>query len=103
MDLATFQPFLNWITAHHAWAGLAVFLISLSESLVIVGLFVPGVAMMFGIGTLVAMGALNLWVTLACAAAGAVAGDGISYWLGYHYKDRLRDMWPFRRYPALMD
>lgn len=102
MDLATFQPFLNWITANPTWAGLAVFLISLSESLVIVGLFVPGVAMMFGIGTLVAMGALNLWATLAWAAAGAVAGDSISYWLGHHYQERLRDMWPISRYPALM-
>ena len=103
MDLTTFQPFLNWITAHPNWAGLAVFIISFSESLVVVGLFVPGVAMMFGIGTLVAMGALNLWVTLAWAAAGAVAGDSLSYWLGHHYQDRLRDVWPIRRYPGLMN
>jgi len=103
MDLTTFQPFLNWITAHPNWAGLAVFIISFSESLVVVGLFVPGVAMMFGIGTLVAMGALHLWVTLAWAAAGAVAGDSLSYWLGHHYQDRLRDVWPIRRYPGLMN
>lgn len=102
MDLSTFQPFLDWITAHPTWAGLAVFIISFSESLVVVGLFVPGVAMMFGIGTLVAVGALKLWVTLAWAVAGAVAGDGLSYWLGHHYQDRLRDVWPIRRYPGLM-
>ena len=102
MDLATFQPFLHWITAHPTWAGVVVFLISFSESLVVVGLFVPGVAMMFGIGTLVAMGALNIWATLAWAAAGAVAGDGLSYWLGHHYQERLRDVWPIRRYPGLM-
>jgi membrane protein DedA with SNARE-associated domain/membrane-associated phospholipid phosphatase len=102
MDIAAFQPFLNWITAHPAWAGLAVFIISFSESLLVVGLLVPGVAMMFGIGTLVAMGALNLWLTLAWAAAGAVAGDGLSFWLGHHYQDHLRELWPIRRYPALM-
>lgn len=102
MDLATFQPLLDWLTTHPGWTGVAVFLISFSESLLIVGLFVPGVVMMFGIGTLVAMGVMELWATLAWAAAGAVAGDGVSYWLGHHYKDRLRDMWPIRRYPALM-
>ncbi len=102
MDLATFQPLLHWITSHPTWAGLVVFIISFSESLLVVGLFVPGVAMMFGVGTLVAMGALNLWITLTWAAAGAVAGDGLSYWLGHHYQDRLRDVWPIRRYPGLM-
>lgn len=102
MDLATFQPFLDWITAHPTWAGLAVFAIAFSESLVIVGLFVPGVAMMFGVGTLVAMGALNLWVTLSWAVAGALGGDGLSFWLGHHYQDRLRDVWPIRRYPGLL-
>ena len=102
MDLATFQPFLDWLSGHPTWSGLAVFLIAFSESLVIVGLIVPGVAMMFGVGTLVAMGALNLWLTLAWAFAGAVAGDGLSYWLGHHYHDRLREMWPIRRYPALL-
>jgi membrane protein DedA with SNARE-associated domain len=102
MDLATFQPLFHWITAHPTWAGLVVFVIAFSESLVVVGLAVPGVAMMFGIGTLVAMGALNLWITLAWAAAGAVAGDGLSYWLGHHYQDRLREVWPIRRYPGLM-
>lgn len=102
MDLGTLKPLLDWITAHPNWAGFAVFLISLSESLAVVGLFVPGVAMMFGIGALVALGALDLWVTLAAAILGAIVGDGLSYWLGHHYKDRLRVMWPFRKYPSLM-
>src|SRR3569623_1140555 len=102
MDLSTLKPLLDWITAHPYWAGFAVFAISVSESLAVVGLFVPGVAMMFGIGALVAVGALELWATLAWAAAGAIVGDGLSYWLGHHYKDRLRHMRPFRKYPALM-
>lgn len=102
MDLSSLQPLLDWITAHPHWAGLAVFAISVSESLAVVGLFVPGVPMMFAIGALVAVGALELWSTLAWAAAGAIVGDGLSYWLGHHYKDRLRGVWPFRKYPALM-
>jgi len=35
--------------------------------------------------------------------AGAVAGDGISFWVGHHYKQRLRNMGPFRRYPRLIE
>ena len=102
MDLATFQPLLHWLAAHPGWANLVVFIIAFAESLLLVGLLFPGTVIMFGIGTLVAIGALNLWATLAWAAAGAVAGDGISFWLGYHYKDRLRVMWPISRYPGLV-
>lgn len=93
---------LVWIGHHPYWAGTIIFLVSLSESLVIVGLLVPGTVIMFGVGALVAAGALELWPTLVLAAAGAVAGDGMSYWLGYHYHDRLRQWWPFNRHPELL-
>lgn len=93
---------IDWIALHPHWAGLAVFLAALAESLAVVGLIVPGALIMFGVGALIAMGALELWTTMAWAAAGAVAGDGISYWLGHHYRERLRSLWPFRRYPGLI-
>ncbi len=54
---------------------------------------------MVAAGALVALGALEFWPTLLAAVAGAIVGDGISYWLGHHYRDRLRSVWPFRRHP----
>ncbi|OGT20181.1 MAG: hypothetical protein A2V90_09380, partial [Gammaproteobacteria bacterium RBG_16_57_12] len=96
------QPLIDWIAQHPTWAGIIIFLISVSESLAVVGLFVPGVAMMFGIGALVGAGAYPLLPCIAWAVAGAVVGDGISFWLGYHYKEHLREMWPLRRYPAFL-
>jgi membrane protein DedA with SNARE-associated domain/membrane-associated phospholipid phosphatase len=102
MDLTTLQPLLHWLSAHPGWSSLVVFLIAFAESLLLVGLLFPGTVIMFGIGTLVAVGVLDLWTTLAWAAVGAMAGDGISFWLGYHYKDQLRLMWPISRYPSLV-
>lgn len=102
MDFLNLAPLLDWIALHPHWAGAAVFLISLAESLAFVGLFIPGTVVMFGVGALIAAGALELWTTLGLAAAGAVVGDGISYWLGYHYHERLRQMWPFSRYPQML-
>lgn len=84
---------------HPVLAGLLVAAIALTESLALVGLLVPGTLLMFGVGTLVATGALHLWPTLAWAVAGAMAGDGISYWLGHHYRGRIGERWPFRRHP----
>ncbi|HEY5789399.1 MAG TPA: bifunctional DedA family/phosphatase PAP2 family protein, partial [Gammaproteobacteria bacterium] len=94
---------LAWITAHPHWAGLAVWLVAFSESLAIVGLFMPGALLLFGIGTLVGLGHLELWPTLAWAFAGAVLGDGLSFWIGRHYRQQLRTLWPFRNYPRLVN
>lgn len=102
MDSESIQPILQWISAHPTWSGFVVFLISLSESLAIVGLFVPGVVMMTAIGAMMGGGILPFWETLAWAILGAIVGDGISYWLGYHYHEHLRDFWPFKQFPGLL-
>jgi membrane protein DedA with SNARE-associated domain len=94
---------VDWLAGHPLLAGLAVFLISAAESLVGVGLFIPGTFVMFGIGALVAFGALDLWETIAWAAAGAVVGDGLSFWIGRRYRDDLRGWWPFSRHPEWLE
>ena len=94
---------VTWIQLHPHWANLAIFVTAALESLAIVGLFLPGAVIMFGIGAIVATGALELGPTLLWAAAGAVLGDGVSFWLGRHYHQRLRVMWPFRQYPRLVN
>jgi membrane protein DedA with SNARE-associated domain/membrane-associated phospholipid phosphatase len=98
-----FNVLFEWVQQNPNWAYLFVFLIAAGESLAIVGLFVPGAVLMFGFGALVAVDALQLGPTLFWAAAGAVLGDGISFWIGRHFHQRLRVIWPFTRYPALVN
>lgn len=93
---------LTFITLHPTVAYGTIFLISLFESLALVGLIVPGTVIMFGVGAIVATGSLGLIPVLLLAAAGAIAGDGISYWLGHHYQEELRKVWPFSRYPTML-
>lgn len=90
---------MQWLLAHPHWASAVVFLISLSESLIVVGLFVPGTIVMPFIGALVALGAMGLWETLFWAILGAIVGDGISFWIGHHYREHLRNLWPFTKHP----
>ncbi|WP_457554151.1 VTT domain-containing protein [Desulfobacula sp.] len=91
------------VTQHPSLAYGVIFLISLSESLALVGLIVPGTVIMFGIGAVVSTGSLELKMVLSMAALGAIAGDGISYWLGHYYKEQLRRFWPFSRYPGMLE
>lgn len=98
-----FQGLLTWVSAHPGWAYLIVFLGALGESLAIVGLIVPGIIIMAGAGALIATGALSFWPVFLWAVAGAVIGDGLSYWLGRRYQGRLRAIWPFTRYPESLN
>ncbi|MCU7813790.1 MAG: LssY C-terminal domain-containing protein [Candidatus Thiodiazotropha sp. (ex Rostrolucina anterorostrata)] len=97
-----FTPLLAWIGENPFWAGLAVFMVAFSESVALFGLLIPGVVMMFGFGALIATGTLNFWPVFWWSVAGAVAGDGLSFWLGHHFQERLKGFWPFSRYPATL-
>lgn len=102
MDTQLFQTFLEWVKVHQTWAGVIVMLVAMSESLAVVGMIVPGVVMIIGAGALVALGALEWWSTVAWATVGAILGDGVSYWLGWHYRDRICRIWPLSRHPTLI-
>lgn len=103
MTFDILHPILDWTRLHPQWAEFAVFGVAFGESLAVVGLLLPGVFLLFGAGALIALGVLDMWTTLACAALGASLGDGISFWIGRHYHQRLRVMWPLRRYPELLN
>ena len=103
MDLTALQALLDWIGGHPLWSGLIVFLIAFSESLALVGLLVPGAILMFGLGTLITTGHLDFVTTCLWAIAGAVAGDGVSYWIGHHYRDTIKTIWPLSRHPQLVE
>ena len=103
MDLATWQPFIDWLHHHPHWIGWITCLVALSESLVIVGLIVPGAIMMVAIGTLIGADVIPFTSTVLYGVLGAILGDGISYWVGHHYHDRLRDLWPFNKYPQWLE
>ena len=90
---------VDWVAAHPHWTGFFVFLIALAESLAIVGMVVPGVVMMFAAGALIGAGAVGFWSMYWLAFAGAVIGDGLSFWLGYRLRGRVAGLWPFTRHP----
>ncbi|STX29092.1 Legionella secretion system protein Y [Legionella beliardensis] len=94
------QPITIWLEAHPHWALLFTFLVSFTESLAIVGSIIPGSVTMTAIGILAGSGIMRIDLTLLAAILGAVGGDSFSYLLGYTFRDRLRDIWPFSKNPT---
>jgi len=97
-----FDAIVNWVDLHPQLTLLAIFFIAFLESLVVIGVFMPGAALMVAAGVLVSMGKLSFGPTATAAIIGAIMGDGFSFWIGYHYKDKLRKIWPFSKSTSLL-
>nr|WP_298411816.1 bifunctional DedA family/phosphatase PAP2 family protein [uncultured Halomonas sp.] len=94
---------LTTLSAQH-WllAYTLVGLVALAEAIPVVGIIAPGSVLIVAISALVPSGALNLWPLIMAAFLGAVAGDGISFWMGRRFEHGLVTLWPLRRYPRLI-
>jgi undecaprenyl-diphosphatase len=97
--IETFQGLLDWIAQNPDYAGGVIFLVSLAESLAIIGLLIPGVVVLLGAGSLIGAGVLDFWSSCAWAVAGAIIGDGLSYLLGRHFDDLAARWRWFRLHP----
>ncbi|WP_269506881.1 LssY C-terminal domain-containing protein [Burkholderia sp. IMCC1007] len=87
----TIHAWLAAIGAHPALVLAIVFVTACAEAIALIGTVVPAGAVMFAAGTLIGAGALDGWITIGVAAAGAIAGDAISYELGRRYRSAVRD------------
>ncbi|SFR73773.1 undecaprenyl-diphosphatase [Marinobacter daqiaonensis] len=96
------QPLTSWLSANPGWLTTAIFLTALLESLAVAGILIPGVAILFAFAVLAGKTGLPIPEMLAWAAAGAITGDLVSFWVGRQLRGRLHQVWPFRRHPALV-
>jgi len=97
------QELIAWLNAHPGWGFSIVFLVAFFESLVLIGILLPGIVILFGVGTLIGLGMLELIPIWVAASTGAFLGDSLSYLLGHRFRGHLLDIWPFSRYPTLME
>ncbi len=102
MDSGWIHDLLNWLAANPGWGWALVFAVAFIESLVLVGILLPGIMILFGVGALVGLGVMQMVPIWLAASAGAFLGDAISYFLGRRYRERLMEVWPFSRFPNVM-
>lgn len=86
-----------FIQAHHEWAGPMTFLLTLGESMVVLGLFIPATALLLLTGGLIGAGTLAPWSIVCWGIAGAIVGDALSYVLGRWMGPGVLHRWPLNR------
>jgi len=91
------------MSANPGWAGFLVFVMSFVESLAFVGILIPGIIILFGLGALISLGALDMLPIWLWGSLGAFVGDLVSYAIGRRYRSHLADMWPFSRFPQMLE
>ncbi|MFM0067337.1 bifunctional DedA family/phosphatase PAP2 family protein [Paraburkholderia aspalathi] len=94
---------LHLLAGHPAWMLTVVFLAAFLEAIAVIGTFIPGSTAMFLAGALAGTGSLSLGWVFLWAISGAIAGDGMSFWIGGRYKNRIVQFWPFRTHPQILD
>ena len=79
-----------------------VFLVCVGEAVFILGLLVPSLPILLLVGGLITTQDLPFWPIFFAATLGGIVGDAISYWIGFFLKDRIKTVWPFKNYLALI-
>jgi len=96
------KPWLLWLHMHPSWVFLIVFLLTFIESLAVIGLIMPGTVFMTALGALIGSHVISAKIVFGAAFLGSFLGDVTSFFIGYHYREQLREMWPFKFYPGLL-
>jgi undecaprenyl-diphosphatase len=103
MDTSWTQDLLDWLGNNPGWAGFWVFVMSFVESLAFVGILVPGIIILFGLGALISLGAMDMLPIWLWGTLGALTGDITSYALGRRYREHLAETWPFKHFPRMLE
>lgn len=100
--IPSFSALMDIVSAHSHYAHFVIFLLALSEAIPVVGTVVPGSTLVIGVSALATGANENPWLLVVAAITGAVVGDGISFWLGQHYRQKILRSWPLTRYPQFI-
>src|SRR5262249_26665954 len=97
-----FNAVIDFVGSHPQVAGCAGLLLALSEAIPVIGTVVPGSTLILAISALATTADVKPWLLLAAAVLGAIAGDGLSFWLGYRYRREILRGWPLNRFPRFI-
>ena len=81
-------------TAYGAWVYAILFVVVFAETGLVVTPFLPGDSLLFAVGSLAAIGALDFTTSVLLLITAAILGDAVNYWIGdyvgpkvFHYEN----------------
>lgn len=96
-----------WVTetarTYPYWCFPIAFAVAFSESFAGISFLVPGFALLIALGGVIGASDIGLLPAVSGATLGAVCGDWISWWLGWHYHHQILHLWPFRKFEAQVE
>ena len=102
LSAETSEQLLMLVRAHAYLALPLVFCVGFLKSIAVVSLLIPSTVMFAGIAAAYSATGGTFAPLWLGAAAGATAGDALSYAVGHHYRHGVARMWPLSRAPELL-
>src|SRR5687767_5626774 len=81
------------LALYGTWVYLILFLIVFCETGLVVTPFLPGDSLLFVVGTLAAVGNMDIFLVMAVLVAAALCGDNVNYWVGRWFGTNLLAKW----------
>jgi len=72
----------EFVAQHGVWVYGLLFLIVFCETGLVVTPFLPGDSLLFVVGALAAVGAMDLRIVMVVLVCAALLGDNVNYWFG---------------------
>jgi len=87
------QHLAAFVAQYGRWVYVLLFAIVFCETGLVVTPFLPGDSLLFVVGTLAAVGNMDIFLVMAVLIAAALCGDNVNYWVGRWFGTHLLAKW----------
>jgi membrane protein DedA with SNARE-associated domain len=100
------EKIVVFVREHEGWTAPVAFMVAFLESFCFLSIVWPGTAIFVGLAAVLAKGGIESHILIPAilgAGLGGTLGYAVSYWIGLYYKEDIKGVWPFSRYPGMLE
>jgi undecaprenyl-diphosphatase len=96
------QQVVDFAGSSPTMVGLILAIAAAAEAIIVVGALFPGEAMVLAVAAAAGAAGLPLIPLVLWTTAGAIIGDGVSFWIGHSYGETIANWSYLKKRPALL-